>query len=58
MRKLLNIIFKWYKQYNCEHDWRKKGFGTMDTQWFNSEEKRCCVCKKVEYNSVNKKKWN
>ncbi len=44
------IICRYFKQLNCEHDWRKKGFGTMNTQWFTSTAKRCCKCGKIEYN--------
>ncbi len=52
--KLLSVVFRWLKQRKCTHDWRAKGFGIMDTPWFKSTERRCCICKKVEYNSVNK----
>jgi hypothetical protein len=54
MKTVINIIYRYFKQLKCKHDWRIKGSGTMDTQWFSSTEKRCCKCKKVEYKSFNK----
>lgn len=36
----------YHKQRNCDHDWRIKGFGTMETSNFISITERCPKCKK------------
>lgn len=51
---MINNIKIFFKQFNCKHDWRIKGFGTINTQWFTGEERRCCKCKKIEYKTIIK----
>lgn len=45
----MNNLLKIIKQLFCDHKWLVKGFGTMDTPWFSSQERRCPKCKKIEY---------
>ena len=51
---MIKLIKNWYRQYKCDHDWRIKGFGTMSNPYFISRTRRCCICKKIEYNSISK----
>ena len=46
---LLGVVFRWYKQRRCTHDWRNKEFGIMEHDYASTTEKRCVKCKKTEF---------
>ena len=46
---LVSVVFRWYTQLNCEHDWRQKGFGTMEHDFASTNEIRCAKCKKIKF---------
>lgn len=51
---LLSVVFQRDKQYKCSHEWRKKGFGTMEHDYARTTEKRCVKCKKTEFKVILK----
>ena len=53
-KPLLGVVFRWYKQRKCIHDWRNKGFGTMEHNYASTTERRCVKCKKIEFNVMLK----
>ena len=54
MKQIQRNIFTIIRSLFCSHDWRIKGFGTMDNIYLTATERRCCKCKKIEYKCKNK----
>lgn len=46
---LLSVVFRYYKQRKCIHDWKNKGFGTIEHNYVSTTGRRCVKCKKIEY---------